>query len=69
MFYGLEYYGDDDGTKIGETIVLADTSTTGDGLSFTVTGTAPAGTVYVRPVIGFDNVGTVAADQTNVFVF
>ncbi len=69
LFFGMEFFGDDDNTKIGEVITMVDTSTTGDGLSFTTSGVAPAGTVYVRPIIRFDNVGTPAASQTNVFVF
>lgn len=67
--FGLEYYGDDDFTKLGESIVALDTSTTGDGLSFTMNGTAAPGTKYVRPVVLFDNVTSTAAGQENVFIF
>ena len=69
LYFGLEYYGNDDFTKIGETIVQADTSVPGDGLSYSVNGTAVAGTVYVRPVMFFDNVGTTGGDQRNAFIF
>ena len=69
LFFGLEYYGADNFTKLGETIQLIDTSTTGDGLSFEMSGTAVGGTVYVRPVIRFDNVGYSGGSNRNAFVF
>jgi hypothetical protein len=69
LFFGLEYYGDDDIQKIGETIVPIDTSVTGDGLSYSMTGTPVAGTVYIRPVVFFDNVGSTGGEQRNAFVF
>jgi hypothetical protein len=69
LYFGLEYSDDDDFTKLGETIVQIDTSTTGDGLSFTMTGTAAAGTVYIRPVILFDNVSSTGGTLRNAFVF
>jgi hypothetical protein len=69
LYFGLEYYGADDFTKIGETIVLADTAQTGDGLHYSMTATAPAGTVYIRPSIRFDNVGSTGGSQRNLFVF
>ena len=69
LYFGIEFYGEDDATKIGEAIVLADTSVWGDGLSYSMTGTAVAGTVYVRPVIFFDNVGYNGGEQRNAFVF
>ena len=56
LFFGLEYYAADDFTKLGETIVPVDTAKTGDGLAYTVVGQAVAGTVYVRPVVRFENV-------------
>ena len=69
LYFGLEYYGDEDFTKIGETIELIDTSVTGDGLSYSLTGTAVTGTVYVRPIVFFNNVGTTGGTQRNAFVF
>jgi hypothetical protein len=69
LFFGLEFFADDDFTKIGESITQVDTSTTGDGLSFSTLGVAPIGTVYVRPIIFFDNVGTDGGSDRNVFVF
>jgi hypothetical protein len=68
LFFGLEFYGGDDDVKIGEVIQPIDTSVTGDGLSFSVTGTAVAGTVYVRPIVFFDNVRS-AGEQRGAFVF
>ena len=69
LFFGLEYYPDDDFTKLGETIVQVDTSTTGDGLSFSVIGTMVPGTKYVRPVVFFDNVGSTGGTDRNAFIF
>jgi len=69
LFFGLEYYAEDNFTKLGETINQIDTNTTGDGLSFSITGTAVPGTVYVRPIISYDNVGFTGGSQRNVFVF
>ncbi|MCP4594325.1 MAG: hypothetical protein GY842_26650 [bacterium] len=69
LFFGLEYYGGDDFVKLGEAIVPIDTSTTGDGLSFDATGTAVAGTVYVRPIVFFDNVGFDGGTLRNAFIF
>jgi len=69
LFFGLEYYDETNGVKIGETIEQIDTSTTGDNLFFQMTGTAVPGAVYVRPVISFDNVGHSGGEQRNVFVF
>jgi hypothetical protein len=69
MFFGIEYYGADNYTKIGERVQQIDTGVTGNGLSFQVSGTAVAGTVYVRPVIRFDNVGFSGGSLRNAFVF
>lgn len=71
LFFGMEFFGDDDDTKIGESIAQINTSTTGDGLSFSTTGVAPVGTVYVRPIVQFDNIGTDfgANCNCNVFIF
>lgn len=73
--FGLEYYGADDTTKLGETMFVIDTNdpndglVTGDGLFFTMEGQAVAGTVYVRPIILFDNAAPVSSSQANAFVF
>jgi hypothetical protein len=71
LTFGLEFFGDDDFTKIGEVLTTADTSVTGDGLSFTMTATVAAGTKYIRPIIRFDNVnaGYIGQSQANLFVF
>jgi hypothetical protein len=71
LFFGLEYYAADDATKLGETIVPVDTSVTGDGLAFSMTGTAVSGTAFVRPVVTFNNVNFAYAGQSqaNAFVF
>lgn len=54
--YGLEFYAADDSTKLDETIVQI-TGPLGEGYRrYRVTGTAPAGAAYVRPIIFFDNV-------------
>ncbi len=67
--FGLEYYLADDSTKIGEDIVPVPLSPTGDGLVFSMMGTAPASTAIVRPIILFDNVTSTANGQENAFVF
>ncbi|MEL7474477.1 MAG: hypothetical protein AAGK04_14265 [Planctomycetota bacterium] len=67
--FGLEYYLADESTKIGETIAPMPLDITGDGLSFSVTGIAPAGTAIVRPIVLFDNVISTADGQENAFIF
>ncbi len=67
--FGLEFFPADDATLIQEVLIPLDTSTPGDGLTFSMSAPAPAGTVYVRPMIRFDNVQSVAGNQDNVFVF
>ena len=73
--FGLEFYAADDATKLGESFFNIDTSNptdglvTGDGLSFTHDATAVAGTVFVRPVILFDNAAPLGSGQGNAFVF
>jgi glucosylceramidase len=67
--FGLEYYAGDDATKLGESLVAMDLGATGDGLSFSMSATAPAGTAYVRPLVRFDNVRSTVDQQENVFVF
>lgn len=67
--FGLEFYLGDDSTQISADLVSMDLSTTGDGLSFSTTATAPAGTVFVRPLVLFDDVQSTAAGQENVFIF
>lgn len=67
--FGLEYYDATDSTKISETIVPLSLATTGDGLSFSMTDTAPAGTAFVRPILSFTDVTSTASGQENLFVF
>lgn len=67
--FGLEYFLADDATKVGEDIVPIDLSTTGDGLSFSMTGFAPANAAIVRPIIQYDNVTSTASGQENAFIF
>jgi hypothetical protein len=68
--FGLEYYQGDDATAAGPfDIVPIPHPPTGDGLSFSMTGTAPLGTVFVRPIVLFDNVTSTASGQENAFVF
>lgn len=68
--FGLEFYGDDDFTKISETIETIDTNTgMVDSNVFVMSGTAPAGTVYVRPVVSYDNVLSTATTDEGVFIF
>jgi hypothetical protein len=68
--FGLEYYQGDDATAAGPfDIVSIPIPPTGDGLSYSMTGTAPAGTAFVRPIIQFDNVTSTASSQENAFVF
>ena len=65
VLFGLEYYAADDATKLGETLQVLDL----DNPDFDVTGTAVAGTAFVRPIISFSNsVGTPDGDE-NIFVF
>ena len=68
LYFGVEFYAADDATKLGETVQQIGAGTTGDGLRFGIVGTAPAGAVYVRPILQFDNVQS-AGEQRGVFVF
>lgn len=69
--FGLEYYQADDATKIGEDIVPISLATTGDGLLFSMSATAPNDPLlaFVRPIILFDNAVSAGNGQENVFVF
>ena len=67
--FGLEFYEGDDATKIGDVIVPISLATTGDSLSFSKTAFAPAGTVFVRPIVQYDNVVSTASGQENAFIF
>jgi len=69
--FGLEYYQADDTTKIGETIDPISLAVTGDGLSFSMSATAPNDPLLaiVRPIILFDNAVSAGQGQENVFVF
>ena len=68
--FGLEWYQGDDATAAGPfDIVSIPIPPTGDGLSFTMSATAPAGAAFVRPIIQFDNVTSTASGQENAFVF
>lgn len=67
--FGLEFYEGDDATKIAEALAPLSLSETGDALTFSTTATAPAGTVFVRPIIAFDDVTSTASGQENLFVF
>ncbi|MEL6311607.1 MAG: hypothetical protein AAFQ17_04440, partial [Pseudomonadota bacterium] len=79
LWFGLEYFAGDDSTRLGEDIVSIDTNeffgdvATGDGLAFSMQGTAVLGTVFVRPIILFDNPffpGNASnSGQANAFVF
>jgi hypothetical protein len=55
--FGLEFYPDDDETSLGETLVeieepLPDTSYH----TYTMSAIAPSGSVYVRPIVRYDDV-------------
>ncbi len=67
--FGLEFFQGDDATKIGDALTPISLATTGDGLSFSMTAVAPAGTMFVRPIIQYDNVVSTAGGQENAFVF
>ncbi|MEM9752699.1 MAG: PEP-CTERM sorting domain-containing protein [Planctomycetota bacterium] len=67
--FGLEFYQGDDATQISTNIVPISLAQTGDGLNFTMSGIAPSGTAFVRPIILFDNVTSTAGGQENAFVF
>lgn len=60
VYIKLEFYQQDDATKAGHdqgTINIASTLTAG-WQAFTISGKAPLGTAFVRPVIGFDGATT-----------
>ena len=69
--FGLEYYGTDDATKLGEDIVTLSSPSTGDGLTFAMSATPVAGTHFVRPIFFFENVNAayLGQDQASAFVF
>lgn len=67
--FGLEFYLGDDATQVSTIVVPIDLSTTGDGLSFSMTGTAPATAAFVRPIVQYDNVTSTANGQENAFIF
>ncbi|MEZ6319440.1 MAG: GC-type dockerin domain-anchored protein [Phycisphaerales bacterium] len=61
---GIEFYAADDSTKLGERIVDVTETGLGNGYSrIAVAAVAPAGTVYARPVVLFDNVESAGADH------
>ncbi|MEM9064043.1 MAG: GC-type dockerin domain-anchored protein [Planctomycetota bacterium] len=70
--YGLEFFAADDATKLGESVSVASLTPGGGYSTLQLSGTAPAGTAFVRPLIFFDNVATEgamrAATVDNVFV-
>jgi len=60
----VEFYEGDDSTLIDTAALAIDKTDAGTGYHrYTVQGTAPAGTVYVRPVIGFANVLSTGAQH------
>ncbi len=71
--FGLEFFAADDDTKLGETLVNIDTTSTptptGDSLSFSLDATPVPGTAFIRPIIQFENSASTAASQENAFVF
>lgn len=67
--FGLEYYGSDDFTLLGSDLVTMETSVTGDGLSFSMQATPEDGTVFVRPVVLFDEVNAAYLAQPNAGAF
>ena len=71
--FGLEYYPADDATLISADLVEifapGDGMPTGDGLTFSMTSSAPAGTAFVRPIVQFDQTNGSASGQENAFVF
>lgn len=69
VLFGLEWFASDDATKLGEALSPVSLATTGDGLSFSMTATAPSGTAFARPILRFDNVTSTANGQENLFVF
>lgn len=57
VYISLEFYTTDNATKAGHDQGTLNVSTllTTDWQTFTISGTAPLGTVYVRPVIRFED--------------
>jgi hypothetical protein len=60
VYLRLEFYGEDDATKIGhdQGFVNLVPQLAGEWQTFTTTGKAPFGTVYVRAVFGFEGAST-----------
>jgi hypothetical protein len=56
----VEFYASDDATKLGETVLMLPAlETRGEGYKrYRVSGVAPAGTAYVRPIVDYDFVLT-----------
>jgi hypothetical protein len=68
-YFGLEFFLGDDATQISKVEQPIPLAVTGDGLSFSMNATAPAGTAFVRPIIRYENTRSTAAGQENAFVF
>lgn len=67
MSFGLEFFADDDFTKVGDTIIPIDSNTGQvEGNTFVMSGVAPAGTTYVRPVVLFGGVIDADFDDDNL---
>jgi hypothetical protein len=73
--FGLEFYGADNSTKLGEFFLNIDTQdptdglVTGDGLTYSMQATAMAGSAFIRPIILFDDAAPLGGSQANAFVF
>ena len=67
--FGLEFWGVGESSKIGEEMVVLDLpGHEVNGGVYSMTGTAPAGTQFVRPIAWFDNVVS-SGPQRNIFFF
>jgi len=67
--FGLEFYLGDDATQISAVLQnIPDPGVEVNGGVYGMMAVAPAGTVFVRPIIKYDSVGS-NGGQHNVFVF
>ena len=67
--FGLEFWGANEASKVGEELVqLPLPGFEVNGGVYSMTGTAPAGTQFVRPIAWFDDVQS-SGSQRNIFFF
>lgn len=68
--FGLEFFQADDSTQISAEVETVEVpENLGGGLVFSTTAVAPAGTVFVRPIMLFGPVTAPSSGGANTFVF